>query len=74
MYNIANNSEKNAASTSGRSNGGNREGSRLAPAISEDDLRIGNSIEILLDKIVSLRYIAFTFFIRYVDDRIALSL
>jgi len=46
-------------------------GSRLAPAVSEDDLRKGNSIEIVLDKIVSLRYIDLTFIIRYVDDRIA---
>ena len=51
-----------------------REGSRLAAAISGDDLRLGTSIEIFLAKIVSLRYIAFIFFIRYVDDRIALSL
>lgn len=51
-----------------------RNGSRLAPAISEDDLRNGSSIEIVLDKILPLRYIGFTFIIRYVDDRIALSL
>jgi len=48
-----------------------REGSRLAPAISEDDLRKGSSIELVLDKIVPLRYISFTFIIRYLDDRIA---
>ena len=50
-----------------------REGSRLAPAISGDDLRLGTSIEIFLAKIICLRYIGFTFFIRYFDDRIALT-
>ncbi len=48
-----------------------REGSRLAAAISGDDLRLGTSIEIFLAKMVPLRYIAFKFFIRYVDVRIA---
>src|SRR5882762_7507850 len=51
-----------------------REGSRLAAALSGNDLRKVSSIEIILAKIVCLRYIAFIFSIRYVDDRIALSL
>jgi hypothetical protein len=41
-----------------------REGSRLAAVISEDDLRLGTSIEIFLAKIICGRYIAFTSFIR----------
>src|SRR2546430_15576249 len=48
-------------------------GSRLAAAISEDDLCKISSIELVLAKIVPLRYIAFKFFIRYVDVRIALA-
>ena len=43
-------------------------------AISGTDFRLSTAIEIFLAKIVALRYIGFTFFIRYVDDRIALSL
>jgi len=38
------------------------------------DLRKGSSIEIVLAKIICRGYTAFIFFIRYVDDRIALSL
>ena len=48
-----------------------REGSRLIAAISENDLRKISSIELVLDKIVPFRYIAFKVVIRYVDVPIA---
>src|SRR4030095_1833758 len=38
-----------------------------------NDLRKVSSIELVLAKIVPFRYIAFEFFIRYVDVRIALA-
>src|SRR4029453_16392234 len=50
-----------------------REGSRFAAAISGSDFCPGSLIEIFLAKIVTLRYIGFTSFIRYVDVRIALA-
>src|SRR5258707_2794160 len=50
-----------------------REGSRLAAAISEDDLRKGSSIEIVLAKIICGRYIGFSCFIRYFVVQIALT-
>jgi hypothetical protein len=50
-----------------------REGSRLAAAISGDELRLGTSIEIFLAKIVCGRYIDFTCLIRYFDVQIALT-
>jgi hypothetical protein len=50
-----------------------RDAARLAAAISGEDLRKGGSIEIVLAKIVCLRYIGLSFFIRYVSDRIALA-
>ena len=49
-----------------------REGSRLAAAISEDDLRKGSAIEIVLAKIICGRYIGFSCFIRYFVVQIAL--
>src|SRR5258707_12967700 len=50
-----------------------REASRLAAAISEDDLRKGSSIEIVLAKIICGRYIGFSCFIRYFVVQIALT-